>query len=139
MAVSTQKIDLNTRGNDECLHITGKVQTAVKDSKVKNGIATVFVSGSTAGVTTIEFEPGLLEDIRAAVERLAPKGIDYGHHRTAGDDNGHSHIRASLFGPSLTVPVIDGELALGTWQQIILMDFDTHPRSRTITVQIIGE
>lgn len=102
-------------------------------------MATVFVTGSTAGLTTIEYEPGLVHDLSAAFERLYPKAMEYRHHETWNDDNGHSHVRASMLGPSLAVPFVDGELTLGTWQQIILVDFDTRPRSREFVIQMIGE
>ena len=104
-----------------------------------NGQATIFVPGSTAGVTTIEYEPGLVKDIREAWEKIAPEREDYHHHGTWGDDNGSSHVRAAMLGPSLTVPFVNGKLILGTWQQIVLIDFDTRARTRDITVQVIKE
>ena len=107
-------------------------------SGLKEGSVLVFVIGSTAGITTIEFEPGLVKDIKEAFQRLAPDDKDYAHHQTWGDDNGHSHVRAALLGPSITVPFSAGKLLLGTWQQIVLVDFDTRPRQRNITVQVTG-
>jgi len=119
--------------------ITGRVQEIVSKSKVKDGLACVFVVGSTAAVTTVEHEPGLVSDMQEAMERLYPRDKDYEHHRRWGDGNGHSHIRASFVGPSLTVPIADGKLVLGTWQQIVFMEFDNKPRSREVAVQVVGE
>jgi secondary thiamine-phosphate synthase enzyme len=133
--VRTLKFTLRTRGHTDIVDITREVASAVQG----HGVATVFVSGSTAGITTIEDEPGLLEDLKEAFERLAPSGRRYRHSETAGDDNGVSHVRAALLGPSLSVPVAEGRLLLGTWQQIVLVDFDTRPRTREITVQFVGD
>jgi secondary thiamine-phosphate synthase enzyme len=137
--VYTEKIEVRTRGNDDIVDITDNLVKAVEHSKIRHGIATVFVAGSTAAVTTMEYEPGLCKDLPTAMERLAPRDAPYAHEARWGDDNGHSHVRASLVGPSLTVPVVNGELALGRWQQVVLIDFDTHPRDRTVLVQMIGE
>ncbi len=131
--------EIRTRGQDDCLDITQAVQEAVTKSKLRQGLATVFVTGSTAGVTTVEFEPGLVKDLKEAVRRLFPEDLRYAHHESAGDKNGFSHLRAAFIGPSLTVPVADGRLQLGTWQQIALIDFDVRPRSRTYVVQLLGE
>ncbi len=139
MSVSSGTIGLKTASKDEIVDITGRVQEIVSRSKVKDGIACVFVVGSTAAVTTVEHEPGLVSDMKDAMERLYPKDIDYEHHQRWGDGNGHSHLRASFVGPSLTVPVIGGTLQLGTWQQIVFMEFDNKPRSREILVQVVGE
>jgi secondary thiamine-phosphate synthase enzyme len=139
MAVKTARFSIATRGNGEILDVTGDVAEAVRGSGIENGIATFFVTGSTAAVTTLEFEPGLVHDLKAAFERLYPREMEYRHHQRWGDDNGHSHVRASMLGPSLVVPVIEGELSLGTWQQIVLVDFDTRPRSREFVVQTMGE
>jgi len=139
LATETGRIGLRTSAKDEVLDITEKVQEIVHGSKVKNGLACVFVVGSTAAVTTVEHEPGLVQDMQDAMDRLYPKGSDYEHHRRWGDGNGHSHVRASFVGPSLTVPVVDGNLVLGTWQQIVFMEFDNKPRSREVLVQIVGE
>ena len=130
---------MKTQAKDEIIDITGKVQDIVSKSGIDNGLACIFVAGSTAAVTTVEFEPGLVKDLNEAMDRLYPKGIDYDHHRRWGDGNGHSHVRASLVGPSLTVPIVDGRLLLGTWQQVVFLEFDNKPRSREIAVQIVGD
>jgi len=137
--VITGEISLRTQGNGDTLDITAKVQKFILDSKLMNGIVTVFVNGSTAGVTTIEFEPGVVGDFNKLWERLAPKNITYDHNERWGDGNGYAHVRASLLGASLTIPFIDRKMALGTWQQIILVDFDNRPRQRTVVVQVMGE
>ena len=129
---------MKTSGRDDIHDITQQVQRQVSESGMKDGIACVFVSGSTAAVTTVEFEPGLVKDLQEAMERLYPKGIVYEHHLRWGDGNGHSHVRASMLGPSLVVPFKGGELLLGTWQQIVLMELDVRARSRDIVVQVIG-
>jgi len=139
MPVATGSIKISTKGNDEVVDITSKVAEIVSSSKIKSGLVNVFVSGSTASVTTIEYEPGLIRDIKVLGERLAPSDEDYSHNNTWGDGNGHSHIRASVIGPSLTVPFIKGKMVLGTWQQIVVIDHDTRARSRDIAVQILGE
>ena len=139
MAVLTTTHDITTKGRDDVLDITDAVQDAVTRAKLKDGLATVFVTGSTAGVTTIEYEPGLVEDVKEAVRRLFPESLRYAHHEAAGDDNGFSHLRASFLGPSLSIPFTDGRLRLGTWQQIVLLDFDVRPRQRTYVIQLLGE
>ena len=139
MTITTHTDHLNTSGRDDCVEMTARIQRVVERAKIRQGLATVFVTGSTAGVTTIEYEPGLVQDLKAAVRRLFPEDARYAHHEGGGDDNGFSHLRASFIGPSLSVPVIDGRLQLGTWQQIILVDFDVRPRSRSFIVQVIGE
>jgi secondary thiamine-phosphate synthase enzyme len=139
MVVSNGSFSLKTAAKDEVIDITERVHEIVARSNVRNGIACVFVAGSTAAVTTVEHEPGLVADMRDAMDRLYPKDIDYEHHRRWGDGNGHSHIRASFVGPSFTVPVVDGHLLLGTWQQIVFMEFDNKPRTREVTVQVVGE
>ncbi len=133
--VRTHTFRVETRGHSDVIDITDEVARAVRGT----GVATVFVPGSTAGITTVEHEPGLVRDLREAFERLAPESARYHHQETAGDDNGSAHVRASLVGPSLAVPFADGRLLLGTWQQIVLVDFDTRPRRREIIVQVIGE
>jgi secondary thiamine-phosphate synthase enzyme len=138
MKVTTDKVSLSTKGNTDVIDITEKVSAAVEKSKVESGIATLFVIGSTAALTTIEFEPGLVHDIKVAFEKIAPAKGHYEHHERWGDDNGNSHICASLLGPSLTIPFNKGKLTLGTWQQIILIDFDTRGRQREVVVQIMG-
>lgn len=132
-------MSIKTHAKDEIIDITDKVQDIVSKSGIDNGLACIFVAGSTAAVTTVEFEPGLVKDLNEAMDRLYPKGIDYDHHRRWGDGNGHSHVRASLVGPSLTVPIVDGRLLLGTWQQIVFLEFDNKPRSREVAVQIVGD
>ncbi len=139
MIISTHTEGLRTKGRDDCVDITDAVQEAVRRAKIRQGQATVFVTGSTAGVTTIEYEPGLVRDLKEAVERLFPERLRYAHHESAGDENGFSHLRASFIGPSLTVPVVNGRLQLGTWQQIVLLDFDTRPRTRSYLIQLLGE
>lgn len=132
-------ININTRGRNEIIDITGDVRLILKDSGVSEGSILVFVPGATGAVTTIEFEPGLIKDFPDLMEKLIPENMNYLHNETWHDGNGHSHLRASLVGPSLTVPVIDGEPALGTWQQIIFLEFDNKPHSRRIIVQVSGE
>lgn len=136
--VANDTISVSTKGFTDVIDITSKVEDAVKRSGITDGIATIFVIGSTAGITTIEYEPGLVEDIGTALEKIAPKDGHYEHHERWGDDNGNSHIRASLLGPSLTVPFIKTKLTLGTWQQIVVIDCDTRGRKREIVVQMIG-
>jgi len=138
MEIITETFSVSTPGNSEVLDITDKVSTLVGKYKLKEGNVTVFVSGSTASVTTTEFEPGLRRDIPEALNRIAPEGIRYHHDDTWHDGNGHSHVRAAVMGPSLTVPFSGGEMLLGTWQQIVLIDFDNRPRSRKVIVQLIG-
>jgi secondary thiamine-phosphate synthase enzyme len=137
--VGTEKIKLKTKGNGDIIDITENVNAVVAQSGISQGTVTVFSVGSTAGITTTEYEPGLVNyDIKAAFERIAPQDGRYEHEQTWHDDNGHAHVRAALLGPSLNVPVVDGRVTLGTWQQIILVDFDTRPRTRTIICQVIG-
>jgi secondary thiamine-phosphate synthase enzyme len=137
--VATQKFEISTKGQGDAKDITDTVAGAVSASNVRAGIAAVFVIGSTAGITTIEFEPGAVADVNRVFEQLAPRRADYQHHLRWGDDNGSSHVRAALLGPSITVPFVDGALTLGTWQQIMLLEFDTRPRRREVVVQILGE
>jgi len=135
----TSRFSVSTRGNTDIIDITQEVAKAVAKSKIKSGIVCVFVVGSTASVSTLEFEPNLIKDIKRALEKLAPEHGHYDHHETWGDDNGSAHVRATLMKPSITVPFENKKLLLGTWQQIALLDFDTRPREREIVVQIIGE
>jgi secondary thiamine-phosphate synthase enzyme len=139
MPISTHRHTIDTRGQGDVRDITTLVADAVHESGIRAGIATVFVVGSTAGMTTIEFEPGAVADFNRLFETLAPRAAEYEHHRRWGDDNGSSHVRAALLGPSLTVPFADGSLVVGTWQQIVLVEFDTRSRRREIVVQVIGE
>ena len=137
--VKTEQIKVKTKGNCDVVNITEQVSEIVGRSDMNEGTVTVFNVGSTAGITTTEYEPGLVNyDIRTAFEKIAPENARYEHEETWHDDNGHSHVRASLLGPSLSVPVVDGRLTLGTWQQIILVDFDTRARTRTIICQMVG-
>jgi secondary thiamine-phosphate synthase enzyme len=135
----TERLHLSSPGDDEVFDLTEKVQDVVRRHHLRNGQALVFVPGSTAGITTMEFEPGLRHDVPAAFRRLVPREATYQHEETWHDGNGHSHVRASLLGPSVTVPVEDGKLLLGTWQQVILIDFDVRPRRREVVVQLTGE
>ncbi len=139
MVVKDARFTVNTRDELDIRDITPQGQKAVKESGIKEGVAVFFVSGSTAAITTVEYEPGLLHDIPAALDRLFPKNIYYEHHERWQDGNGHSHTRASFLGPSLTVPITQGRLQLGTWQQVILCDMDVPARAREITVKMIGE
>jgi len=137
--VATHRRDVATKGQGDAHDITDLVAAAVAESNCRAGIATVFVVGSTAAVTTIEFEPGAIADLNRLFEDVAPRGADYRHHLRWGDDNGSSHVRAALLGPSLTVPFADAKLLLGTWQQIMLLECDTRPRTREVVVQIVGD
>jgi len=138
--VKTEHLQVKTRGNSEVINITDDVAQALADSGLRSGVLTLFHVGSTAGLTTTEYEPGLVNhDLKAAFERIAPEQGRYEHEETWHDDNGHSHVRASLLGPSFSVPFVDARMTLGTWQQIILIDFDTRPRTRTVVCQMIGE
>jgi len=139
LTVITKQLSLNTRGEGDMLDVTRNVAEAVGESNLKNGIVTVFVPGSTGALTTIEFEPGLLMDLPDILERVAPKSLAYEHEKRWHDGNGHSHVRAALIGPSITVPFVNGRLTLGTWQQIVFMELDVRRRSRNLVLQIIGE
>lgn len=139
MAIVTDHIRISTRGESEIRDLTDSVRSLVTRHGFQHGQALVFVSGSTAGITTIEYEPGLLRDVPELFERLAPRDAHYHHEDTWHDGNGHSHVRAALLGCSVTVPFADGELLLGTWQQIVLIDFDNRPRQRNVVVQLTGE
>jgi len=139
MSVETKMFSVSSAGNSDIIDITGDVQDAISKGKIKSGIAVVFVAGSTAAVSTVEFEPGLVKDIPRALEKIAPRNSDYEHHKTWGCDNGSSHVRSTLVGPSFTVPFKDKKLILGTWQQICLLDFDTRARERDVVVQVMGD
>jgi secondary thiamine-phosphate synthase enzyme len=136
--VSTDIISLSTKGFTDILDITDKVTAIVAESAVQNGLVNVFCSGSTGSITTIEYESGVINDLKKAIERIAPSNIPYEHDRRWGDGNGFSHVRAALMKPSLTIPVINGRLTLGTWQQIVFMDFDNRGRERKVVVQVMG-
>lgn len=138
MTVQTHTLHVPTGGMGDVVDLTGQVTTLLERATPRDGTVTVFVPGSTAGVTTIEFESGVVKDLTKAFERLIPQNIRYDHDARWGDGNGFSHVRASLLGPSLTIPFSSGRLLLGTWQQIILVDFDNRPRDREVIVQIQG-
>lgn len=137
--VISDAIFLSTKGFCDMQDITSSVSAIVGKSRVQNGTVTIFCKGSTGAVTTIEYEGGVLEDLRKAIERIAPSNIPYAHDQRWGDGNGFSHVRAALLGPSLTVPILQGSLSLGTWQQIVFVDFDNRSRRRNIVVQVMGE
>ncbi|MFL5900232.1 MAG: secondary thiamine-phosphate synthase enzyme YjbQ [Solirubrobacterales bacterium] len=136
--VHASEARFSTQGNGDAVDITSHVRGSVTEAGIAEGQATAFVRGSTAAITTMEYEPGGVHDLQAMLERLIPAGGDYEHNRLNHDTNSHAHQRASLIGPSLSVPVIDGRPALGTWQQIVLLDFDDRPRERTVVVQVLG-
>jgi len=137
--VITKNVSLQTKGECDIVDITPQVQQQLSETGIKDGTVTVFITGSTAGVTTIENEPGLIVDFKAMWERVIPKNIEYRHDRAWGEGNGYSHVRASLLGVSLVVPFHNKRLALGTWQQIVVVDFDNRPRSRQVLLQVMGE
>lgn len=139
MNIVTKQLSIKTAGEGDISDITAEISEAVVETKFKNGIVTIFVPGSTGSLTTIEYETGLLNDLPDMLERVAPKDFKYEHEKRWHDGNGHSHVRASLIGPSLTVPFINGRLTLGTWQQIIFMELDVRSRVRNLVIQIMGE
>ena len=133
------EIILSSKGSCDIINITDQTHKVIEKSRIKNGIVTVFAVGSTAGITTIEYEPGLLKDIPKLMDRIIPTIGSYKHNDTWGDGNGHSHLRSALIKSSLTIPIVNSEMTLGTWQQIVFLDFDNRPRTRRIAVQILGE
>ena len=139
MKVLSDTIQLHSEGEGDIIDLTTQLSNIVKDSEIKNGTVTIFVSGSTAAVTTIEYEPGLVHDFPEMLSRIAPRDIEYEHDNTWHDGNGHSHVRSSLIGPSITIPIVQGKLTLGTWQQVVLLEIDTRSRIRTVILQIMGE
>ena len=139
MNVLTRTIKIRSEGESDVIDVTNQLSNIINESHFEKGIAIIFVSGSTAGVTTIEYEPGLIHDFPAMLSRVVPKNMKYEHDNTWHDGNGHSHVRASLIGPSLTIPIMRGKLTLGTWQQIVILEMDTRPRNRNVIVQIMGE
>lgn len=140
MPVETHRIQVETRGDSEVVDLTPHLCEVLERAEVRDGLATLFVIGSTAGITTTEYEPGLVNsDLKHYFDKIAPEDGHYEHEATWGDDNGHSHVRASLLGPSLSVPIVGGRPTLGQWQQIVLIDFDTRPRRREVVVQLLGE
>jgi secondary thiamine-phosphate synthase enzyme len=139
MKVITKIVQLRSSKENDIIDFTEQTSEALKESKLENGIVTAFVSGSTAAITTIEYEPGLRYDFPKMLSRIIPKDIQYHHDETWHDGNGHSHVRASLIGPSISIPFLNGQLILGTWQQIVMLELDTRLRERVITLQILGE
>jgi len=139
MPVQNSQILVQTTGRTDVLDVTGEVVREIRRSTVTDGAVTLFIPGSTAALTTIEFESGVINDLKGAIDRMAPEDIYYEHNERWGDGNGYSHVRAAIFGASLHIPIIDGEMTLGTWQQIVLLDFDNRPRRRRIVVQVSGE
>jgi secondary thiamine-phosphate synthase enzyme len=139
MTIETKSIKLGTKGHCDIVDITSEVTKQVADSGIKNGTATVFIIGSTAGITTIEYEPGLVDDLKEMWGRVVSEKMPYHHDRAWGDGNGYAHVRAALLGPSLVIPFVNKRMVLGTWQQIVLLDFDNRARSREVVVQIMGE
>lgn len=137
--VTTKLISIKTNGNCDVMDITERISREVSSSSIKNGTATIFITGSTAGITTIEYEGRLVNDFKNMWDRVIPQNIPYEHDKTWGDGNGHSHIRASLIGASLSIPFTDKKLLLGTWQQVVVVDFDNRPRAREIVIQLLGE
>jgi secondary thiamine-phosphate synthase enzyme len=136
--ITSTYLSFSTPAGTDVIDITDYVSDSLGQTNISEGRVVLFIPGSTAALTTIEYESGVIEDLKEAIERIAPKNIPYRHDARWGDGNGYSHVRAALLGPSLTIPVIDGRMTLGTWQQIILLDFDNRPRQRRITCQIIG-
>jgi len=139
MKIHTSTIQVKTRGESDIIDITEKVKEEITRTEVINGSLLLFIPGSTAALTTIEAESGVINDLRKAIERIIPKNILYDHDRQWGDGNGHAHVRAALIGPSLNIPVLNRRLLLGTWQQVVLVDFDNRPRNREIVIQVVGE
>jgi secondary thiamine-phosphate synthase enzyme len=139
MTICYEELNVHTHKEGEIIDLTNAIEAFVHSSYIHDGLVCIFVPGSTGAVTTMEYEAGLQKDIPRALERIAPKNITYAHHETWHDDNGRSHVRASILGPSITVPIHDGHLIHGTWQQIVFIELDTHPRIRTLVIQIIGE
>ena len=137
--VSADTITLSTKGFTDVIDITDEVTKIAGESGIQNGLVTIFCPGSTGGITTIEFESGVINDLKKAIEKILPSNIPYEHDKRWGDGNGFSHVRAALIKPSLSIPVVKGKLALGTWQQIVFIDFDNRERNREVIVQIIGE
>ncbi|GIV66399.1 MAG: secondary thiamine-phosphate synthase enzyme YjbQ [Chloroflexota bacterium] len=139
MKIYAKEIEIDTRGNTDIIDITGKVEEIVRETQVLSGICVLFTPSSTSGLTTIEYEPGCLQDLKRVFERIVPSEESYAHNYRWGDGNGHSHIRAALLGASVTIPIRNHQLMLGTWQQIILVDFDIRPRRRRLMIQVLGE
>ncbi|HNQ46857.1 MAG TPA: secondary thiamine-phosphate synthase enzyme YjbQ [Syntrophorhabdus sp.] len=139
MKILNNRISVSTKGNEDFLNITQQLNSIFTESGLDNGIVTLFVSGSTAGITTFEYEPGLIQDLKEFYDKIAPSNVHYHHDETWGDANGFSHVRAAFTGPSMVIPFEKGRLLLGTWQQVVLLEFDNRPRKRDIIVQLMGE
>ena len=139
MPIQVNKITTKTTAETDIIDLTPQVREVLKGAAIQSGAVTLFIPGSTASLTTIEYESGVINDLKKAIERMAPEGHYYEHNERWGDGNGYSHVRSAMIGPSLHIPVIDGKLTLGTWQQIVLLDFDNRPRERVIIMQTIGE
>lgn len=139
MKIVSNEITKKTKGNCDIVDITGDIMDIMLKTGIKEGLCTVFSVGSTAGITTIEYEPGLLKDIPKLLDKLIPSAVKYNHDDTWGDGNGHAHLRSAIFKTSLSIPIVKGELTLGTWQQVVLIDFDNRSRTRRIVIQILGE
>jgi secondary thiamine-phosphate synthase enzyme len=139
LVVRSATIRARTQGDGDTIDLTERLAEGLRESGLTDGVATLFIGGSTGGITTIEYEPGAVSDLQEVLETIAPQGRDWRHHERWGDRNGHSHVRSALVGPSLSVPFIGGELCLGTWQQVVLVDFDDRPRRREVVVQFVGE
>ena len=137
--IKTDEVRLNTKGNGDIIDITSQISKCVETSKIKSGVVTVFIAGSTAGITTLEYEPGLLKDFPQIMEKLIPSNAVYHHDETWHDGNGFSHLRSAIIGTDLTIPFVDGKLSLGTWQQVVFCEFDNRPRLRKVILQIMGE
>jgi len=139
MVVYRRDFEVSTKGHTDIINISNIVEETVRESEIKDGLVNIFAAHSTAGITTIEYEPGLIKDLKEAMERIAPTGVPYHHDNTWGDGNGYAHIRSSIVGPGFTCPVVKGSPVTGTWQQIVLLDFDNRARKRRIIITVIGE
>ncbi len=137
--IKVHKIVIKTTAKTDIIDLTPDVKEEIERSAISNGAVTLFIPGSTAALTTIEYESGVIHDLKKAIERMAPEDMYYEHNERWGDGNGYSHVRSALIGPSLHIPLIDGKLTLGTWQQIVLLDFDNRPRQRQVIMQMLGE
>lgn len=136
--VYSSQVEIQTKGNSDMLDLTDQVQKIITNSGIREGIVSLFTPSSTSALTTIEYEDGALDDLRRALDQIAPQAAEYKHNLRWGDGNGHSHLRAALIGPSLTIPINNHRMILGTWQQVLFIDFDVRPRQRNIVVQILG-
>lgn len=139
MKVNFEELSINTKGRGDIIDLTREIEEVVRRSNVKNGIVNVFSPGSTIGITSMEYEPGLKKDLNLLFDKVAPREAYYYHHETWGDDNGSSHVLSSIFKPFYLLPVVDGKLVRGTWQQVVLLEFDTRPRNRKVVIQVMGE